>query len=99
MLKATLYNITLWMLRLVIIAAFIPIMFMLLKLKTNIAIFKSLPLFHQFHLIYSSVILFLSGLLLLIFFKRFNKIIGIIMMVSAVLWEIYVVYALHSERF
>ncbi len=71
--KVTLYNIILWALRLVIIAAFIPIVFMLLKLKTNIVIFKNLPLFHQFHFVYSSIILFLSGLLLLMFFKKADK--------------------------
>ncbi|MBX3241933.1 MAG: hypothetical protein KIT80_13170 [Chitinophagaceae bacterium] len=97
--KATLYNIILWMLRLVIIAAFIPIIFMLLKLKTNIAAFKGLPLFHQFHLVYSSIILFISGLLLLIFFKRTDKKIGIALIVIAVLWEMYILYTLNSERF
>lgn len=97
--KATLYNLILWMLRLIIIAAFIPIIFMLLKLETSISIFRELPLFHQFHLFYSSIIIFISGLLLVIFFKKTDKKIGVFLMIIAVLWEIYILYALNSERF
>lgn len=74
-----------------IFISIIPIAFFLLRVKVGFAIFKTLPLFHTFHLFYSSPILLLSGFLLLnTSAKKPDKIVAYTALLVAISWPIYI---------
>lgn len=74
---------------LVILIAFIPILFAILNLYTNISLFHRLPLFFDFYIGYSPLSMIICGFILC-FFKKQQKMVGIITIVISIAWLIFV---------
>jgi hypothetical protein len=84
-----------WIIGIVIFFAFIPILFTIFKVPA----FENFPIFYAFSSIYSATILFICGILLLYLSKGSYKIIGIVLLVFSLLWEIGILWYANSSRF